>query len=328
MTNTTSLLLMLTGTLSAQEDLQSILKNSKPAPKGWPSSVVELEYPSSADNTSQPALFFKPETETPVPLLVGLHTWSGDYRQQGSIPYGNWCVEKNWAFIHPNFRGPNRHPKACGSEHVVKDIVSAVEFAKSAANVDIKRIYLVGVSGGGYGSLLMAGRAPEIWAGVSAWASISDLRAWHEECKVKGRMYFKDIESSCGGPPNTNAEIDKEYLERSAITYLKDAQGLPLQICTGIHDGHKGSVPVSHTLLAFNEVAEEKDRLTREQIAYFVNNRKVPQELQTDIQDLDFGAKPPLFRRSSGKAHVTIFEGGHEIISNAALKWLEKQKKE
>jgi len=319
---------MLTATLSAQDETERILKNSKPAPKGWPAEVVELQYPSSADNTNQPAVFFKPEKDEAVPLLVGLHTWSGNYRQGGSIPYVKWCIEKKWAFIHPDFRGPNSNPKACGSEFVVKDIVSAVNFAKQAANIDDRRIYLVGVSGGGYASLLMAGRTPDIWAGVSAWASISDLKAWHAECKEKGRGYFKHIEKSCGGPPGTNAEVDKEYVKRSAITYLKDAKGLPLQICTGIHDGYKGSVPISHTLLAFNEVADEKDRLTKEQVAYFVKNRKVPQELQTDIQDADFGAKSPLFRRSSGKAHVTVFEGGHEIISNAALKWLEKQKKE
>jgi len=87
-------------------------------------------------------------------------------------------------------------------------------------------------------------------------------------------------------------------------------------------------VPVSHTLLAFNEVAEEKDRLTPEQINHFVKNRKVPEELKADIQDADYGSKTPLFRRSSGKAQVTIFEGGHEIVVNAALNWLEKQKKE
>ena len=142
------------------------------APKGWPKEVQEIKYPSKADNTRQPALFYAPAGRAkPRPLLVGLHSWSGDYRQNNS-PYGKWCIEQKWNFIHPNFRGPNRRPEATGSELVVADILSAVEFAKKNGAVDETRIYLVGASGGGYAALLLAGRAPEIWAGVSALSLI------------------------------------------------------------------------------------------------------------------------------------------------------------
>ena len=53
-------------------------------------------------------------TKQAVPLLVALHTWSGDYKQRASIPYAQWCIEKGWAFVHPQFRGPNRRPEATG----------------------------------------------------------------------------------------------------------------------------------------------------------------------------------------------------------------------
>ncbi len=65
--------------------------------------------------------------------------------------------------------------------------------------IDPQRIYLVGVSGGGHMALLMAGRAPEVWAGVSAWCGISDLAAWHRQTKAAGLSYWQSLEKACGG---------------------------------------------------------------------------------------------------------------------------------
>ena len=44
--------------------------------------------------------------------------------------------------------------------------------------------------------MLMAGRHPDIWAGVSAWVPISDLKAWYHECEKSGRKYFRDVASA------------------------------------------------------------------------------------------------------------------------------------
>jgi hypothetical protein len=40
----------------------------------------------------------------------------------------------------------------------------------------------------------------------------------------------------------------------------------------------------------------------------------VPPHLQTGIIDPAYGNNPPLFRRSSGNATITIFQGGHEFL--------------
>jgi acetyl esterase/lipase len=295
----------------------------------WPAQVKEVEYISAADSTAQPALFWEPDTpDKAVPLLVALHTWSGSFRQQTSVPYATWCIEKGWVFIHPNFRGPNRTPRATGSDLVVADIISAVEYAKNSASVDPNRIYLVGASGGGYTALLMAGRAPHIWAGVSAWVPIADLRAWYFECSETGRRYAGDIAKSCGGVPGASTVVDLEYTKRSPVTHLHNAVGLPLDINAGITDGHTGSVPVSHSLKAFNLVAAEKDRIPEEDIKFFTEKAQIPPNLKVELKDPAYGKKAPLFRRSSGKARVTIFDGGHEIIFEAALTWLSNQKKQ
>jgi hypothetical protein len=213
-----------------------------------------------------------------------------------------------------------------GSEYVYKDILSAVEYAEKHAEIDKDRIYLVGGSGGGYAALLMAGRAPELWVAVSAWCPISDLKKWHVQCKKAKRGYYKHIEKACGGIPGKDKEADKQCVKRSACTYLADAKGMNLDINTGIHDGHSGSVPISHSLEAFNIVASPEDRIAEEDIVFFVEKEKTPPALLKEsggkIQN-----KKIHFRRISGNARVTIFEGGHNIFHNPALNWLEKQRK-
>ena len=287
----------------------------------------EIQYRSSADDTVQPAMFYAPISDKPAPLLVALHTWSGDYQQDDHQACAEWCQQKGWVYIHPNFRGPNRNPEATGSDLVVQDIVDAVEFASHHAEVDPSRIYLVGTSGGGYTALLMAGRRPEIWAGVSAWVPIVDLEQWYHENKGDGDKHWREIANSCGGPPGTSEVVDRQYELRSPITWLEGARGINVDINAGIRDGHEGSVPVSHSLRAFNKIADLQDQLSEDEIKYFVNEAKVPSLLVREVSDSSYGDKQPLFRRQSQNARVTLFDGAHELIPQAALHWLEQQRR-
>jgi poly(3-hydroxybutyrate) depolymerase len=311
---------------SAQEDTTAV----------WPSEVREVRIASTFDSTAQPALFWQPPAEKGArPLLVALHTWSGDYRQTMSLPYWRWCAENDWVFIHPDFRGPDNNPQAEGSPAALQDVLDAVAWARRTAAVDSTRIYLVGVSGGGYMSLLTAGRHPEIWAGVSAWVPITDLASWYEECaggeKAQPR-YAADIVAACGGPPGQSAEVDSQYRSRSPLTFLAAAAGLPLDLNAGIHDGHSGSVPVSHSLHAFNVLAAAsglpESALSQARIDWFVSREQVPPELAGEAPaDSLYGDRRVLFRRAAGPARVTIFEGGHEIVYRAALSWLAGRRK-
>ncbi len=135
------------------------------------------------------------------------------------------------------------------------------------------------------------------------------------------------MELSCGGPPGASAKVDREYRQRSPLTWLAQAKGVALDINAGIHDGHTGSVPISHSLLAFNAVVPEKDRISGKDIAFMTKHQKVPKHLQREIKDAAYGKKRPLFRAKAGAARVTIFEGGHELIAKPALLWLQKQRK-
>jgi len=280
---------------------------------------------SSIDQSAQPALIWPVlNSQTPRPLLVSLHTWSFDLTQQHPERI-DWCQLNRWHFIQPNFRGPNNTPDALGSDKAVADIADAVAYMRRHFAVDDSRIYLLGCSGGGHAALLQAGRHPELWAGVSAWVPISDVRAWWETHKGKG--YGQQIEACCGGDPATNSAANAECRKRSPLTYLASAKPVNLDINGGFHDGRRGSVPFSHSLWAFNTVADEKDRIPRDLIQEFYDKHAVPAALQAPCADPLYGGGAPVFRRTSRNVRVTIFDGGHECIERAALAWLSAQRK-
>ena len=294
----------------------------------WNKAVHSMTYVSSADNTSQPMMFYKPQREEPRPLLVALHSWSEGYRQAESVIYAEWAIANDWIFIHPNFRGANNKPQATGSELVIKDVLSAIDYAKANARVDESRIYAVGWSGGGHLGLLLAGRAPEVWAGVSAWVPISDLNAWYEESSRLRTKYVSQIVASCGGRP-IGGEAADECRKRSPLTYLERARGIPIDINHGIRDGRNNDdpVPISQSLRAFNLLSAPQDRFTEEEIAYFTREAQVPTALRRDTSDTSYGGLKILMRRQSGSARVTVFDGAHDKNTEAAFRWLNQQRR-
>lgn len=298
------------------------------APKGWPSEVKAIRYPASVDDSMQPMLIYRASSKEKRPLLVALHTWSNDYKQAGGQTlFARWAMEYDWHFIHPHFRGPNRTPEACGSEKVVQDISDAVAYAQERWSVDENRIYLIGSSGGGHASLLMAGRRPDLWAGVSAWVPISDIRAWWEQKSVQDSRYARDIENAIGGRPDENATAAEECVKRSPLSYLEQARGVNLDINAGVQDGRKGSVPFTHSLHAFNAVVPEGDKVNLEFITRFYETMSPPVGRSEPGLDPLFGRKEVMFRKVSGNTRVTIFQGGHEILPRPGLNWLAQQRK-
>jgi pimeloyl-ACP methyl ester carboxylesterase len=280
---------------------------------GSPQKVVYTQPDSAAKDLPGPA----------VPLLVFLHTWSGSIEQAPAL--SGLAKQRGWVMIAPAFRGPNNRPEACASDLASQDILDAVEYAKAHARIDTNRIYLVGGSGGGHMSLVMAARTPDLWAGVSAWVPISDLTAWHAESSARKNNYAKMIEQCCGGKPGPATEA--QYRHRSPLFHLTAAKGVPLDINTGIHDGHTGSVPVSHSLLAFNVLAAPDKQVSAADIDFMVREQKIPTALAAETQNDPERQKATLFRRASGNARVTVFEGGHDSEPSAALEWLSRQRK-
>ncbi len=285
-------------------------------------NLREIVYPASIDDSMQPALYFRAPGAAPRPLVVGLHTWSFDHLN-GVERYASICEGKGFDFIYPKFRGANRTPEACGSELVVSDIADAALWAKTQANIDPARVYLIGGSGGGHAALLLAGRRPELWTAVSAWCPISDLVRWHAESRARNNGYALHIEQACGGDPESDEAAAAEAKRRSPLTYLANASRTILDIATGIHDGHTGSVPVSQAIAAFNLLAAPADQVAPAEIEFMVQNEAVPEALAFSGADPSYGPYKVLFRRSSGRVRLTLFEGGHDLLGEAGIAFLE-----
>lgn len=291
-----------------------------------------VQIKSTLDGTDQPSDVFVPESYAAatdaVPLLVSLHSWSGTLTQRHQELLEG-AAERGWVTIMPNFRGANETPAACGSKLAQQDILDAVQWACGKYRIDRKRIYLTGSSGGGHMTLQMAGNHPQVWAAASAWVGISDLAAWH--VKHARDHYGEMLRKSCGGAPGDSAGVDAEYALRSPQTQLKNATAVPLEIAAGIFDGHFGhSVPVSHTLWAFNEVAKANGDAPIDDaaIAAWLEFpwRNPP---TADGEQLDKAYDRTIhLRRTSKHCTVTLFDGHHERLDAAALKFLERHVKE
>ena len=287
--------------------------------------MQKVEYPCKIDASMQGALVHFASGDEPRPLLVGLHTWSCDENSDSS-QLQKYSEEHNWNMIYPRFRGPNSTPEACCSEYVVSDLEDAVSYMKLVSNVDASRVYLVGGSGGGMCALYMAGRRPDLWTAVSAWCPISDVLAWYSQCNgTRCACYARHIEGVLGNPEQSEKSAQDARM-RSPLTWLQNAIGVPIDISTGIHDGHTGSVPVSQAFNAFNALALLDDRIRDEYIDYIVKKEEMPEPLLRECQqDPSYLGRHIHFRRQSRNARLTIFEGTHEIFYLTGCQWLSRQ---
>ena len=294
--------------------------------------LSEISVTSSLDGSRQPSRTWIPKraSQRPTPLFVYLHSWSGDYRQDNSA-WLKQAVARGWIFLHPNFRGRNDTPAACGSKLARADILDAIDWVADKYQVDPSRIYLAGSSGGGHMAMLMAGHHPRRFSAVSAWVGISDLGEWYRFHLKDGQPqnYARMILKSLGGPPGTSKPIDLQYRDRSPVSVLNRAADVPLDLCAGVHDGKTGSVPIHHTLKAWNIVARARKAKvisdTEMDQLWTAGRLKTPGQGE-NVKDNEFGRLIHL-RRRSGPSRVTIFEGGHEGLSAPASAWLARQKR-
>lgn len=286
--------------------------------------IRDVRIPSTRDGHRQPALWL-PARRDGRPLLVVLHSWSVSYLQRLGIPFALWAERHDWSMIAPNFRGANNKSRATGSDLAVQDVVDAIGWARERAAIDESRVFVIGFSGGGMMSLLVAGRHPELLAGAVAWVPIHDLVEWYGYTSRKRPQprYPGHIRASCGGDPSANAGARGQCAYRSPRAHLSRARvaAVPVYIGHGLGDR---DVRPDHAVRAFNQLAAPAGRVPRAAVTAIRRN-VLPPALRRSIEaPTYFGANDPrvLFARRSGEATVVLFEGEHDMVYHPGLRWM------
>lgn len=87
---------------------------------------------------------------------------------------------------------------------------------------------------------------------------ISDIEAWYWECVGRGSRYAEDILSVVS--PDKKTFNKETAILRSPLKQnfpIEKRKNSRLYIYTGIHDGYKGSVPITHSLNMYNRLVGE-----------------------------------------------------------------------
>ena len=248
-------------------------------------------------------------TEGKAPLVVSLHTWSGDYRQQD--PLSEMIVARGWNYIRPNFQGPNNKPEACLSSKVIQDLDDAITWALRQGVVDERRIIVVGVSGGGYTALGYQPQSKHIIQHTFAWVPITDLERWYWQSRNRNTKYAGDVVGCVG-----DQLASDDLLARSPIGHAPNLASA-VTIYTGLHDGYSGSVPISQSLRYFNRFADQSARFSSEEMLDLLSKAIEP-------TDTNLGSRSVYADRRSGNLRLIVFEGGHEMLEDVALNAISK----
>lgn len=288
----------------------------------WPDDFKKVEIKSPLDGALQKAFFYSSQNSNPRPLIVSLHTWSGDYTQQD--PLAAQILEKDWNYIHPDFRGANKTPQACGSKYAIDDIDQAIDFALKNCKVDMQNIHVIGVSGGGMATLLSYMNSKYSVASFSAWVPISDLQDWYFQSLGRKNGYAGHILKATN---SVDSVLDVEETRKRSPLYMKtpteQRKDSRLSIYAGIHDGYEGSVPVSQSLNFYNKVlkdngASENQLILENEILDLVSMRTYPILPGKKIENREI-----IFERNFKNISIVLFEGRHEMLTDVALELLQ-----
>lgn len=282
------------------------------APGAWPAEFRVVNIRSSKDGHEQKA-YFLPAKAANAPLVVSLHSWSGTYAQEDGL--AKMVQAEGWAYIHPDFRGANWSPAACLGDAVVSDIDDAMRYAIKEGGADPARVVVVGGSGGAYAALGSYLRSQVPVLAYMVWNPITDLAAWYRQSMAMRQKYADDIVRCTG------ETLDVEAMRaRSPLLWKASGQkAARLEIYAGLHDGHHGMVPISHSLLFFNRVAAT---VSGQQSMIGADDmlRLVTRDVDPSSKNIE--GRVVYFSRDLGRVALTIFDGDHEMLRAHAMQRL------
>jgi pimeloyl-ACP methyl ester carboxylesterase len=213
-------------------------------PTEWLSSGEDASYESFDGLRVSARLYLPAESlgfEGPRPLVYYLH--GGPQSQERpdftwfSMPLIQYLTLRGFAVFVPNVRGSTGYGLSY-MKHVDRDWggndrldhVHAMKILKDEPRVDVSRTGLVGRSYGGYMTLMLAGRHPDLWSAAVDMFGPYDLITFSERIPPTWKPYYKLV---IGDPDDP--ETRKLLEERSPKSYL-DQLSCPMLVIQGGND--------------------------------------------------------------------------------------------
>jgi len=294
---------------------QEIIKWDDKTKDNWPKETRIIDIPSTMDQSVQKCYIYESKKNR-MPLIISLHTWGGNYEQRD--PLLKYCIAADVNYIHPDFRGPNNNPNAAGSPLVVQDIDDVIQWAIDSMDINIDDIHIIGVSGGGFATVLSYMKTKHTIKSFHAFVGIYNLEDWYYESLARKNNYAKDILAITGSIDNkpNPLEVQKRspLLMKTPISQRKKSK---LHLYAGLHDGYTGSVPISHSLEMYNKVLKDfnphdkKSAISEKDSYLLLKRRSLP---NYNVQKNAFLGRDIIYHNHyKDLIELIIFDGGHEM---------------
>lgn len=258
---------------------------------------------SSIDNEVQKIKVLKTNKNKKLPLIISLHTWHGDYTQKDGLEeiIRN---NKNYHYVHPDFRGPNTNKNACLSPFSISDVDDAISYMLENYNVDRDNIFVVGHSGGGLATLGIFFHTKHKINTFIASCPITDLVKWYTENfnSSFGKNYRQDLITISGSNEKINFI---ELKKRSPLFMLNPSQrNGKIEIFAGIYDQR---VNFMHAVNFYNMLAKKsnlEEIIEKEILEFFEKN----EDHIASYDEIIF------YKKENPKFNIYLSNTGHDYL--------------
>jgi dipeptidyl aminopeptidase/acylaminoacyl peptidase len=137
--------------------------------------------PTSFDGTAIPLLAYLPSRVKP-PVVIDLHGGPEDQWQRRWAGFAQFLVARGFAVVQPNVRGSTGYGAAFAAlddgrhrEDAVRDVGAVLDWIVATDTFDVRRVYVMGTSYGGYLALAALARYPDRLRGGIDLVGIADF---------------------------------------------------------------------------------------------------------------------------------------------------------
>ncbi len=194
-----------------------------------------VHFPSS-DGTLVQGWLATPDGDGPFPTVVEMHGGPHFATTDSYSPLSQAWLDHGFAWLSVNFRGSTTFGRIFKEQiwgdvghWEVEDVVAGRAWLVEQGIAQSDKVFLIGGSYGGFLTLLLLGKTPDLWAGGMAIAAVADEALSYEDANDALKAA---VAGWFGGTPD---QVPDRYRRASPLTYAEQVQA-PVIIFQGHND--------------------------------------------------------------------------------------------